>query len=127
MYSNIVIEEGDILHLPYPPESFDVVLCSLTLHHFTYEEGIKILGAMNRICRLGFVVSDLHRSWIAAGAAVLYTRLTTTNPMTRYDAYASVLGAFTREELSRMATAAGVHTFKIQTQPFFRLLLIGRH
>ena len=120
----IEFERQDIMNLPYKDRSFDIVICSLAIHHFSREDGINLLREMNRIARIGFVVNDLSRSYIGAVTAWLYTRLTTRNPMTRYDSVISVLRAFTKDELTAMAVEAGVGNVRIYTAPLFRLLAV---
>ncbi len=123
-YHEIQFERCDILDLPYASESFDIVSCSLAIHHLSRSNGVKLIREMNRICRLGFVVNDLSRSYIGAATAWVYTRLTTTNPMTRYDSVASVQRAFTKDELKDMAEEAGVQPVRIFTAPLFRLVMV---
>ncbi len=123
-YEEIQFESGDVLGLPHEDESFDVVLCSLAIHHLSRENGVKLLREMNRISRIGFVVNDLSRSRIGAATAWVYTRLTTTNPMTRCDSVLSVRRAFTKDELGLMALDAGVQPIRIFTAPLFRLLAV---
>ena len=120
----IEFESRDLKNLPYQDGSFDIVTCSLAIHHFSHEDGVKLLREMNRISKLGFVVNDLSRSYIGAATAWLYTRLTTRNPMTRYDSVISVLRAFTKDELTAMAVEAGVGRVKVYTAPLFRLLAV---
>ena len=126
-YAGITIERGDLLDLKYPPKAFDIVICSLTLHHFSNEDVLKILNSMRELSRIGFIVNDLKRSWPAAWTARLYCMATTRNPMSIADSYLSVLRGFTPDELRSMAHRSGIQTFEIRTHPFFRLLLIGRH
>ena len=123
-FHEIHFEPGDVLDLQYDERSFDVVTCSLAIHHLSRANAVRLLREMNRISRTGFVVNDLSRSYIGAGTAWMYTRLTTTNPMTRYDSVSSVQRAFTKEELRGMAEEAGVQPVKIFTSPLFRLLLV---
>ena len=125
--ADLTIEQADLLDLKYPPQSFDIVLCSLTLHHFSSEEVIGILRSMKRLSRIGFVVNDLRRSRVAAWLTWMYIHLTTTNVMTVTDSYRSVLRGFTRDEMRSMAEQAGVKTFEIRKKAFFRLLLVGKH
>ena len=123
-FDEIHFERGDVLDLHYEARSFDVVTCSLAIHHLSRADGVKLLREMNRISRIGFVVNDLSRSYIGAATAWVYTHLTTANPMTRYDSVASVQRAFTKKELTEMADEAGVQPVKIYTSPLFRLLAV---
>lgn len=126
-FPEITIDEMDILSLPFPDRSFDIVLCSSAIHHFSRRDAVHILFEMNRIARVGFVVNDLDRSRFGAWAAWLYGHLATTNPITRHDSYASVLRAFTVSELTAMSREAGLHSFVVKRQVFFRLILVGVH
>lgn len=121
----IEVARKDLLQLDFADGSFDIVLCSLALHHFSREDAVGILAEMNRICRIGIIVNELNRSWIAAWTAWVYTHVTTRNPLTLYDSYASVLRAFTPVELREMALEAGIERFEIMTRPFFRLILVA--
>jgi len=123
-FPEIHFERGDILSVPYASASFDIVTCSLAIHHCSREDAVRLLGEMNRLSRRGFVVNDLSRSRTGAATAWIYTRLTTLNPMTRYDSVVSVLRAFTKKELTEMAAEAGVHPVKIFTAPLFRLVAV---
>ncbi len=123
----ISVHEMDILSLPFPDGSFDVVLCSSALHHFSRGDAVRILREMIRISRIGIIVNDLERSWLGAWAAWLYVHSTTRNPITWNDSYLSVLRGFTKRELSAMAEEAGIRMFHVRRHPFFRLALVGTH
>lgn len=121
----IEVAQKDLLQLDFADGSFDIVLCSLALHHFSREDAVRILAEMNRLSRVGFIVNDLNRSWIGAWTAWLYTHATSRNPLTLNDSYVSILRAFTPGELSEMAVEAGLKEFHVMTRPFFRLILVG--
>lgn len=121
----IEVARKDLLQLDFADASFDIVLCSLALHHFSREDAVKILSEMNRLSRIGFIVNDLNRSWIAAWTTWLYTHATSRNPLTLNDSYVSVLRAFTPGELSEIAMEARIKRFEIMTRPFFRLILVA--
>lgn len=123
----ISIVEGDLLTLGYLPKSFDIVLCSLAIHHFSRSDAIRILTTMADYARVGLIVNDLFRSWPAAWTAWIYTHVTTRNPMTLNDSYVSVLRAFTPQELREMALEAGVPNPQIFHHPMFRLVLVAEH
>ncbi len=124
--SRIRIEEADLLRLPYEEESYDIVLCSLVLHHFSRGDAIRIIRNIHRVARVGWIVHDLYRSWPAAWTAWIYTHLTTRNQMTLFDSYYSVLRGFTPREFREIALEAGIDRFAVSTHPFFRLVL-ARH
>lgn len=126
-FQEIKLEPHDILALPYPAMSFDIVLCSLAIHHFSRERAVALLRTMKQLSRVGFIVNDLRRSWLAAWITWLYAHLTTRNPMTHHDSYLSVLRAFTQDEFQEMAREAGIQNFVIHKHPFFRLILIGEN
>lgn len=53
--SNISFREGDAMALPYPNNSFDVVVSRYSFHHFLHPE--RVLAEMIRVCKpLGCVV-----------------------------------------------------------------------
>jgi ubiquinone/menaquinone biosynthesis C-methylase UbiE len=122
----IRIEQGNVLALPYPDRHFDIATCSFALHHFSRADGITVLREMDRLSRVGFVVHDLARSYPGAAAAWIYTRLMTTNIMTRHDGYASVMNALTADELRDMAAEAGVAGVTVWNAARFRLMAVKR-
>jgi ubiquinone/menaquinone biosynthesis C-methylase UbiE len=124
-FEQIRVEEGDILRPPFADRSFDLVLCSLALHHFSRQDAVEILRNMRRLARVALVVVDLNRSWLGAWTVWLYTHLAMRNPITLYDSYVSVLRAFTPSELAEMAGEAGIESFRTWKRPFFRMILVG--
>jgi ubiquinone/menaquinone biosynthesis C-methylase UbiE len=124
-WPEITIKKMDALSPAYADRSFDIVLASLTLHHFSRPDAIRILREMNRMSRVGFIVNDLDRSRIGAWVVWLYGHLATTNPITRHDAYESMLRGFTKNEMIAMSREAGLGSFAVRRMPFFRLLLVG--
>lgn len=121
----IEVRQADITRLQEPDGSYDIVTCSLALHHFSRTEAVAVLRAMCRLSRLGFVVNDLRRSWPAAWSAWVWTHLTTRNPLTLNDAYLSVLRGFTAGELADLAAEAGIRRHAVHREPLFRLVLVG--
>ena len=124
-FSEISIVQGDILKMTWEPRSYDIVLCSLAIHHFSREDAVKLLAMMRQTARIGLVVNDLNRSRLAAWTAWTYAHLTSRNPMTLNDSYVSVLRAFTPSELALLAREAGIYSPLVRTHPFFRLVLVS--
>jgi SAM-dependent methyltransferase len=125
-WPEIRVEEQDLLALPYPAASFDVVLCSLALHHFSETDAVAILQRIHDIARGGWIINDLRRNWIAIGLSKIMAHTIITNPIARFDAPASCERAFTIAEWRAMATRAGMNHFTIRRHRVFRMALVGR-
>jgi ubiquinone/menaquinone biosynthesis C-methylase UbiE len=125
-YPEITIGAADALALPFADNEFDIVLLSMTLHHFEDDDPVT---AVREAARVGgiVIISELERAWLNyAGARMLGSTWWRGNPLTRHDGPRSVLRAFTRDELADIARAAGLTDIDVQRRWFFRLLLTGR-
>jgi 2-polyprenyl-3-methyl-5-hydroxy-6-metoxy-1,4-benzoquinol methylase len=126
-YPEVSLEIADALALPYPTASFDVVLCSLALHHFSYAQGVRLLGALDRIGRWGFIINDLVRSWHAYLLTWLAMRTFCRGRLVRHDGPLSIRRAYTLPELRAMVDEAGVGGVRIHPHPFFRVAIVKEH
>lgn len=104
----VELVQGDALAMPFDDGAFDVVVCSLMLHHFPPPLALRVLGEMGRVCSHAVVVNDLVRAWHPWIVARILARIVTRNELTRFDGPASVLRAYTPDELARLLEAAGL-------------------
>jgi 2-polyprenyl-3-methyl-5-hydroxy-6-metoxy-1,4-benzoquinol methylase len=126
-WPEIRFEQHDLRDLPHPAGRFDLVLCSLALHHFTATDAIAILRRIRELARCGYIVNDLCRNWPAILTVTLVTRFLARSPVFRQDAVMSCRAAFTLEELHGLAGQAGLEGFQIRRHHgFFRIVLEGR-
>ncbi len=123
-YPEITLVRGDALALPVPDHAFDVVICSLALHHFADHQAVRVLQEIDRVARFGFIVNDILRSWSAYLGAWLDTRLLSRNRLARHDGPLSVLRSFTLHEFRRMIRDAGLPDVEVRTHPMFRAVLV---
>ena len=105
-FPEITWKEADIRTFE-APEAYDLVTCSLALHHFSEEDAVKVLARCWALSRRWMLVSDLERSVPASAAIWLLTQFFYREPMTRYDARVSAQRAFSSRELLSLAKAAG--------------------
>lgn len=116
------IERQDALALTYATGAFDVALCTLALHHFEPESAVQLLRSLARVAR-HIMVFDVARSRLAYTGAILLTRVTPMDAMTRHDAPASVRRAYSAPELRTLATQAGLRNCRVWVGLPFRLAL----
>lgn len=90
---------GDALALPVAAGSVDVVTCSQVLHHFSASDAARLVAEMHRVARVRAIVSDLQRSWLAAGGLWAVSFPMGFHPVSRADGMLSVLKGFTPDEL----------------------------
>jgi 2-polyprenyl-3-methyl-5-hydroxy-6-metoxy-1,4-benzoquinol methylase len=108
------------------PRRFDVVTCSLFLHHLDDEQAVRLLRRMARTAARMIVVSDLRRSVRGLILAYLGTRLLPTSSVNRVDSLRSVRAAFTLAEARRLADRAGLAEATLTTHWPCRFLLSWR-
>lgn len=123
---DISVIRYDARSVPLPDDAFDIVLCSMTLHHFPPDEAVQILREMNRLARYGFILNDLRRSRLGYAAAWIAARVTTRNRLTRNDAPLSVRRAYTPNELDGLLRRAGIEHAVISTRSWFRMAALKR-
>lgn len=108
-YPEIEFIEGDILS--FDREPYDIVLCSLALHHFAEPDAIAVLRHCRELSREYVLVSDLRRGWLALAGVYVLTALFFREPMTRTDARLSAERAFSFAEFRSLAQRAGWQNF----------------
>jgi len=118
---------ADAFRLPFGPRSFDFVLSSLLLHHFSDEQVIALLRAFYGVAREALLICDLERRLLpylflpATKVFFGWTRITVRDGMR------SVRASFRAPELARLAADAEIAGVAVEThRPAFRISLIAR-
>jgi 2-polyprenyl-3-methyl-5-hydroxy-6-metoxy-1,4-benzoquinol methylase len=109
-YPEISYVSANILECD-PAKAYDIVLCTLVLHHFSDENAVCVLRRCAELSRKFVLVSDLRRGFLATTGVYLLTALIFREPMTRYDARLSANRAFSFTELDDLARRAGWQDF----------------
>ncbi len=104
-YPEIEFTAGDVL--TFPMVGYDLIQCSLALHHFSEADAIALLRRCRETSARWVLVSDLERAWFTTLGIWLLTVLFYREPMTRADARTSARRAFSFAELKKLAAAAG--------------------
>lgn len=109
-YPEIDFKQGDVLVFGGEGQ-YDIVLCSLALHHFDEASAVRLLERCRRLSRRFVLVSDLRRGLLATIGAYLLTAFIFRDSMTRTDARLSTERAFSFREFGSLAVRAGWRNF----------------
>jgi 2-polyprenyl-3-methyl-5-hydroxy-6-metoxy-1,4-benzoquinol methylase len=107
-YPQIRFEVADLFE--WESERYDIVLCSLALHHFSEDDAVRVLRQCRELSQGAVLIADLRRArWLSL--AVYLVSLFYREQMTRIDARLSAARAFSFSELRHLAERAGWRNF----------------
>lgn len=109
------------------PQGFDVICCSLFLHHLDEADVISLLVRMKQASPRMILINDLRRSRIGWLVAWLGCRILTRSQIVHVDGPLSVRAAFTISEAKRLAESAGLHGGRVASRWPWRWLLTWRN
>ncbi len=110
-YPEIQYLRGNVLGYE-TSETYDLVCCSLALHHFSEEDAARLLRGCLELSHRFVLVSDLERSLATLAGVYALTALIYREPMTQFDGRLSARRAFSFEEFRALAEAAGWKDFE---------------
>ncbi len=119
-YSNISYQCEDVFGKAFAELKYDIVLCTLTLHHFKEVEILQLLTVFNTNSRIGIVINDLQRSALAYRLFQVLCFVFRLNAMSREDGLVSILRGFKKEELIQFSKKLNLTNYKIQWKWAFR-------
>ncbi len=108
------------------PTDFDVLSCSLFLHHLSDEQAVLLLHKMAQAAKTLVLVSDLRRGRAGYLVAWTGTRLLSRSPIVHSDGPVSVAAAFTCVEARALAERAGLDGATVARHWPWRWLLTWR-
>tara|TARA_R110002073_G_scaffold123234_1_gene266790 strand:+ start:82158 stop:82871 length:714 start_codon:yes stop_codon:yes gene_type:complete len=121
-YEELSFQTIDIFSDEFKNLDYDVVLCTLFLHHFKDEELISFLKPTLEHAKKGIVVNDLHRHKLAYYLFKIIGFFI-KNEMVREDGLTSILRAFKRTDLEQISNQLNAKK-TIQWKWAFRYLWI---
>jgi len=105
------------------PEGYDVLTCSLFLHHLDEADAVGLLRRMADAAGRLVLVDDLVRSRMGYALAWAGCRLLSRSPIVRHDGPVSVSSAFTPAEARELARRAGLDGVSVRRHWPRRFLL----
>jgi 2-polyprenyl-3-methyl-5-hydroxy-6-metoxy-1,4-benzoquinol methylase len=110
---DIAFHTGDASAIRGGP-SYDVVCCSLFLHHLSATQALELLGQMKAVASQMILVQDLLRTTAGFYLALIAPRLLTRSRIVHVDGVRSVRAAFSLNEVRKLADAAELKQAEIR-------------
>ncbi|WP_433831067.1 methyltransferase domain-containing protein [Flavobacterium anhuiense] len=110
----------DIFSEDFQELQYDIVLCTLTLHHFTTAQITEVMHTLSKNASIGIVINDLHRSKLAYRLFELISVVFNLNQMSRNDGLISILKGFKKNELEHFSEKLNLKNYSINWKWAFR-------
>lgn len=98
---NIQFKTLNIFDNDFKNLQFDIILCTLTLHHFKDQQIISLLKQLIKQSKRGIIINDLHRSKAAYILFKAFCAVFVDNEIARKDGLISILRGFKKEDFQR--------------------------
>ncbi|RZJ70336.1 MAG: methyltransferase domain-containing protein [Flavobacterium sp.] len=98
----------------------DIILCTLTLHHFKDQEIIDLLTRFKKAASLGMVINDLQRSALAYYLFIGLCFVFGLNHMSKEDGLVSILRGFKKHDLQLYSKQSQLKNCSIKWKWAFR-------
>ncbi len=121
-YPEIVLLEKDILTIDNEEFDCDIIICTLTLHHFKDEEIFVFMKQFVKLAQVAVVINDLQRSKIAYQLFRLFSRIFIKSYVAKNDGLVSIASGFKKQELKIFAQQLELKHSEITWKWAFRYL-----
>jgi len=119
-YNNIQYVCADIFNELKQARKYDVILCTLTLHHFKDDEILSLLTGFRKQASMGIVINDLHRSKLAYYLFIAVCKVFKLNAMSKADGLVSILRGFKMNEMRNYADELNIENYILRWRWAFR-------
>jgi 2-polyprenyl-3-methyl-5-hydroxy-6-metoxy-1,4-benzoquinol methylase len=119
-YSNISFKCQDVFDESFKDIKYDIILCTLTLHHFNKAQIFDLMTTFDRNCSIGVIINDLQRSALAYRLFQLLCFVFQFNTMSKNDGLVSILRGFKKHELIDFSKKLNFKHYTIKWRWAFR-------
>ncbi len=113
---------GDALSLPFRDASFDLVNCSLLVHHLEPAQVSRFITEALRVARRAVLLNDLRREPLHL--ALMYAGYPLFSRLTLHDGIASVRRAYTPDELAAILRDTPGTSIEIENHYLYRMGIV---
>ena len=125
-FPEITYHAKDILSADFSDFGCDIVITTLTMHHFKNPEILNFIQKFTRLSTIGVVINDLQRSAIAYYLFKVFSLIFIKTKVARIDGLISIRRAFQKSELWELAKSLPNVDHEIAWKWAFRYVWILR-
>ena len=121
-YEHISFIEEDILKLNPDHFKCDIILCTLTLHHFSDTQILIFLKQFVRLAARSILINDLQRSKLSYQLFRIFSSIFIKSPVAKYDGLISIRSSFRRNDFKKFAKELKIADSRVSWKWAFRYL-----
>lgn len=125
-FPEISYVQRDILGLDFSDFNCDIVITTLTMHHFENEDILAFLKQFVKLATIGVVINDLERSMLAYYLFQVFGLIFIKTKVAKIDGAISIRKGFKREELELLSRKIPAVSHEIKWKWAFRYVWIMR-
>lgn len=125
-FPEITYQVKDILTADFSDFECDIVVTTLTMHHFKNEGILQFLDQFERLSTIGIVINDLERSRLAYVLFKAFSLIFIRTKTARIDGLISITKGFSRVELETLAASLKNLSHQISWKWAFRYVWVMR-
>ncbi len=125
-FPEIVYYEKDILSANFSDFSCDIVITTLTMHHFKNPEILNFAQQFTRLASIGVVINDLHRSALAYYLFKGFSLIFIKTKIAKIDGLTSIKRGFLKSELLALTKSLTSVYHEIDWKWAFRYVWVMR-
>lgn len=119
-YPEVSFKAMDVFSEEFQRLETDIILCTLTLHHFSDEDIKRLTKIFVQKAGLGIVINDLQRSPAAYYLFKVFCRAFALSEINRKDGLTSILRSFKKKDIKRYGKDLKVSRQEINQKWAFR-------
>lgn len=123
-FPEITYLQKDIFKTDFNQMGCDIIISTLTMHHFDNESILKFIGYFVESAAIGIIINDLQRSTFAYYLFKLFSLIFIKTQVAKIDGLISIRRAFHKKELISFAQQIPEANHQIQWKWAFRYLWI---
>ena len=126
-FPEIQYVKQNILELEQDELQCDILLCTLTMHHFKNHEIPQFLNQFSKLSRIGFIINDLQRSALSYQLFKLFSTIFIRTNIAKQDGLTSIKSGFLKKELQAFAAELPKMKHSITKKWAFRIVWVAQH